>query len=343
MKEAFFEKLGTWAMALFLALLTWLYLFTQDQDTRSFDAQFDPPSLDAKEFAQVRYLQGERELSRGSSISIEITGPRADVEALAQRSLRCRPRFDPLSLKENQTTITLELEHKDFDLPSHFILKTLPTPEITVEYSRYKKKVVKLVTGPEYHIGSPSSGFEIRSIAAYPSEVLVRIPASLHEETTSVPIRKIPVHARSESFWHHDWSIEDTPPAGGGARIILLERFSVYVGIGPAETSRKTTVPVHLSAPSGHDVELLTKDIEIRLWGPEQMLKDAPDSAFWVTAIVTEDKLQTPGQKNITALECAILDPRFRGVIRVELMPEVKPENREVIINVPEKTKTLPQ
>ena len=91
MKRLLLDNLATKAMALFLALLTWAYLFTQGLSDEKIVVEFHPPELDPKVFASVTYWVSEdQELKPNGEFEVEISGPKADVKASSSPSSRGR-------------------------------------------------------------------------------------------------------------------------------------------------------------------------------------------------------------------------------------------------------------
>ncbi len=50
--------------------------------------------------------------------------------------------------------------------------------------------------------------------------------------------------------------------------------------------------------------------------------------------VVTDTDMAPEGPKTVSQLGCYILDPKFRDQLAVILMPDEKPENRQVKIKV---------
>ena len=80
-------------------------------------------------------------------------------------------------------------------------------------------------------------------------------------------------------------------------------------------------------------MELETKSILLEIQGPEELVKEAPESAFAPFVVVTERDVQTAGPQNLTELGCHVLDPKYRGFTVVP-MADIPPANRTVKIKV---------
>lgn len=336
MKRLFLENLATKGMALLLAVLTWVYLFTQGNGAEPIEVEFQPPTLDRQVFASVVYRDSAgKVLEPGGPLPVLISGPRGDVKSLALRpplTFPCKFPVDPKLLNAPLGTIPLSLDHAYFGLPSQIQVKPRPSNQITLEYVKYLDREVELET-PAWE-GDPREGFKVDSVTVLPARIRARVPADASlKPDEKVPVRRVPVAGRFESFPMEKWELEP------GSRIIPLTRFDAQVKIvavpGPP---RRLTLDLHLATREENKarVKLDTKTLTVDLQGPKELIADAPESAFVAYVVVTDADVATPGPKNVNlpAVGCHILDPKLLGKVTVVLMPELTPENRQVKITV---------
>ncbi|HXG61265.1 MAG TPA: hypothetical protein VNO22_07825 [Planctomycetota bacterium] len=333
-KKIFLENLTTKAMALFLAVLTWVYLFTQSNGPGEIEVQFWP-NLDMKDFASVSYRDGDRELVPGGSLRIRVVGPKGDVRTLSLRPMifRCDFRIDPKELTGLKGTYKISLIRENFNLPANFSIE--PLPQIAVHYTKYVEKELELVADLRHYQGQPRPGYQVESITTLPRRIRAKVPADL-ENLERVDIRRVDVTGRFESFSVERWELD---PAALEARLQPVESFRVEVKIVPQPARRRFTVDLHVAARPHelHRVELDTpRAVLIEVQGPQELLRDVSESAFFAYVVVTEKDLESVGPRNIkeSGLGCHILDPRLQGRVTVVFMPDERPENREVKIKI---------
>lgn len=338
MKAFLLGNPATKAMALFLAVVTWIYLNAQSNDKQPVPAAFVPPEIDLKEFAWVRYKDAEgREIRPDDALTVTASGPKADVRDLRLQQSKCRPTLDMKKLTERQGSVTAPLERRNFNFPETISLVE-PLPSITVEYARFVTKKIALATHPVPYEGAPRPGSEVQSVVPVPSTIDAKVPAD-RLDVDQVFIQRVRVTERGLSFTLQEWSIDTTALEDEGIRVIPLQTFGVRVEIVAKSATRKVRVPLRKLAPPELEpfVTLEDKDVEVGLTGPEQDVQDVAESAFFVYVVVTESLMTTPGLKNVSELGFHILDPKYRGKINVEIMPGIDPKNRQVKINVRER------
>src|SRR5262245_58266596 len=84
---------GSVGMAFFLALLTWIYLWSESSDSRLVKFPFTPV-VRGERISRVDYEVDKRPITPGEMIAVPLSGPRADV-GIVERSVRtCSPSFE---------------------------------------------------------------------------------------------------------------------------------------------------------------------------------------------------------------------------------------------------------
>ena len=91
MKRYLITNFATMVMAFLLALLTWVYLFTQGNGPGEVEVQF-LPRLDMKDFASVTWEDEQgRELVPERSMRIRVLGPKVEVGSLRPNDASAQP------------------------------------------------------------------------------------------------------------------------------------------------------------------------------------------------------------------------------------------------------------
>lgn len=334
MKKLFLENLATKAMALLLAVLTWVYLFAQGNGTAEIDVAFQPQLLDPQVFASVTYRDAKgQELTPGGPLRVRLSGPKGIVSGLSIRPSRhygCKFSVETKDLDKPQGSLKLELLHSYFDLPTNVSVEPLSTSQITLEYVKYLDKEIELLPNPDPWEGDPREGYRVDGVTVLPTRIKAKVPADL-PGGDKVAIRSVPVAGRFESFTLERWELEP------GSRILPQTPFRADVSIVAVPATRRLPLDLHLTAKDEIKarVKVDTKTVTVELQGPAALIANAPEAAFAAYVVVTDADVATPGPKNINlpALGCHVLDLKYRNVT-VVLMPDVTPENRQVKITV---------
>jgi YbbR domain-containing protein len=333
-KKLFLENLATKVMAVFLAVLTWVYLFTQGNGERQIQVEFQPPSLDRQVFASLVYRDTHgKVLEPGGPLEVRLSGPRGDVNMLSLRpplTFSCKFPVDAKMLGAAQGSVPINLEHAYFGIPSQIQVQPLPSNQITVEYVKYLDKEVDLET-PLWE-GEPREGYKVDSIGVLPTRIRAKVPADVTlKPEEKIPVRRVPVAGRFETFTLERWELEP------GSRIIAQTPFRAEVKVVGVPATRRLQLDLHLMTKEENKakITLMEKTVTAEIQGPQALIAQAPESAFVAYILVPDADVATPGPKNINSenLGCHI-DPRYRDRVTVILKPEVTPENRQVKITV---------
>ncbi len=336
MKKIFMENLATKLMALFLAIVTWVYLFMQDTGQADIEVEFSPIlEIPASELAFARYLDAaDRQVRPGDWIQARVSGPKADVRSLRPRGHRCSLRITAANLTNPEGkgfgTVALTLDRRHFDLPEKFEVDPLPSPGLTLHYARYDRRKFHVVATREDAEGELAPGYVLESITPVPDRIEALVPAD-RPAAEMARIRRVSVRDLRASFTRDPWELDD--PA-----IKPLTPFRVEVKIGLVPESRRIRLPLHVTAKAEHlkRIKLQDKDILVELQGPKQLVDEAAErlGTFLVTVVVADRDMEPPpGPKNIRQIRCVILDPKYEA-IRVVVMPDQPEENREVKVTV---------
>jgi len=322
---------ATMLMAFFLALLTWIYLFTQGNGYSETEVQF-LPRVDAKELASVQYEDEQgRELYPERALRIRVLGPKVDIANLRPNDYTCEFRIDAKDFKGTQGVFRRSLTRADFNLRTSISVD--PLPSVTVRYVRYEERTLELQADRNSYEGSLRPGYEIESITPIPHRIRARVPAD-RPGVDKIWIRNVPVEGKTESFSIPGWSLSTL---ASDLKIQPLEPFAVDVkmALRPATKQFPADLLVSAKPDALKRIDLQTRTVTIEIRGPEELVQEAAQrQAMFVPYIVVTDKDMEPGTKNISEFGCHILEPRFQGKVEVVLMPDVKPENRQAKITV---------
>lgn len=332
MKGFLTGNLGTKGMALLLAFLTWVYLFTQGTGRMELEVEFRP-ILDLPDLATARYFTSDRKpLQPGGWMTVAVSGPKADVRSLRIRFHRCEFKINPASLKSDGTH-TIRLERKDFvDLPDRLSVEPLPSADITLEYARYVEREIELEAGPEDVEGRPPEGYRVEAVTAVPAKIRAQVPAGV--PLARARIRRVPVEGRVDAFILENWSLDPS----FDEMHIRPGPFRVEVRVARVPATRRIVADLHVVTRPEHARRVILEDKQITLGleGPEELVREAEQrpAAFFAYAVVKDGDMDTEGNKNIRDLGCHILEPRFQKIHVVPMADVEKPENRQVKIKV---------
>jgi len=343
-QKFFAENLATKAMALFLALLTWAYLFIQGNASDEIDLEFRPPELDKEVFASVVYRDANKDvLLPGDILRVRLSGPKGDVSALKVRAPKtyvCNVSLDPKKLdKDQDDTVRIDLREQAvfFGIPGSVKVEPIPAPTITLKYVKYHKRPVKLVVPAAAWIGEPAAGYEVESVKVSQEPIEVKIPADRSASVNEVAIGPVNVGGQDKPFVVER---QELGPDAQEQNIRPLGKFIVSVNISQVKETRTMTVDVTVSAkPENHKrIDLGTGTIKVGVRGPKEAVEQVTPQDLVVYVLVTDKDMEPPGPKliNESAIGCHV-DQKFRGKISVTIMPDDKPENRQVKITVREK------
>jgi hypothetical protein len=174
-KRYIVANFATMVMALFLALLTWIYLFTQGNGSGEVEVQF-LSRLDMKDFASVVYEDEQgHELVPERALRIRVMGPKVEVGNLRPNDYACELRIDPKDLKGNQGIFKRPLTRADFNLRSTINIESVPS--LFVRYVRYEEKTLELQADLNSYDGSLRPGYEVQSITPIPHRIKARVPS----------------------------------------------------------------------------------------------------------------------------------------------------------------------
>ncbi len=343
MRELLLGNLATKGMALLLALVTWAYLYTQGIGTEEIVVEFRPQELDPLLFASVTYRDSAKnEILPGSPMRVRLGGAKGDVRSHAlrpQMTFKCEPSVDPKTLAENHGSLALGLERKHFSLPGGdaiTVTPVLPSPVITLQYSRYVEKTIDLGVSKFHYDGELAPGFRVDSITASPPRIRARVPADRADEISRFDIKRVYVGGQAKDLLIERWELD---PLARVQKVLPVQDFRVEVKIVPNPKSKRINglrVGLNALPEVQARVKLETTTVDIEIQGPEDLVEEASKlvAAFSPYIVVSERDLEPPGPKNISEIGCWIQDPRFRGKLDVVVMPNEKPENRQVKITV---------
>jgi YbbR domain-containing protein len=323
---------ATMVMAFLLAILTWIYLFTQGNGSGEVEVQF-LPRLDMKDLASVSYEDEQgHELVPDKAFRVRVNGPKVEVSNLRPNDYACEFYVDPKELKGTQGTFRRPLGRGDFNLRS--TINVDPLPSIVVRYIRFEERTLELQADRNSYEGSLRSGYEIESITPIPNRIRAKVPAD-HPTVSKVWIRNVPIEGKAESFSVPGWMLSSL---AADLKIVPLEPFAVEVKMILRPATKQFPADLLVSAKPDYlkRIELQTRTVTIEIRGPEDLVQEAAQRpAVFVPYVMVSDKDMEPaGTKNISELGCHILEPKFQGKIEVVLMPDVKPENRQAKITV---------
>ncbi len=322
------EYLGSIAMALLLAVLTWAWLYSESTATRSIEFEFKPQI--GVELAESDFAVQDGVLREGR-IRVDITGPRAIVDAQRSGGFPCAPAVPNASFSAEQGTVTLSLKREDFSIPPTVAIKALPT--VLIAYVRYVDLKVDLEARPADLEDDPPPGWRVVSIRPLPASILVRVPANRRAALPArMPVEKVRISGRTPSF--EDRGRIESPVPG----VRQIQEFSLAVTLEKAPVLW-TVQNVELNLSGRDDVLRKTKlsnprTVVIQLQGPAE-LKDKVQPSD-LHAYVRVPPLPA-GKKSLDTLGCDVVNPKYRAVVQVvTIMSDVPESARTVEIEVSE-------
>lgn len=328
------DNLATKGMALFLALLTWFYLYSETTGETELEILFKPevPDLD---FASIRYFDlVDNEIQARGSIHVTLTGPKSDLRTYTHRTVECRPILKPSRFDKAHGEFIRPVTAEDFTLPSHIRIRPTPDP-IKVRFVKFVYKQVKVLATLERHVeGEPRPGFKAQSITVVPDEITVKVPADRALNITSVPIRpvKIADFSRTARF-PAQIDREQT-----GFDILPLQGVEVEIVIVPKPSSKRLPVPLHVMMPADfpYRPELSRKEIMVEISGHEELIqKLTPADIFagvFLNANLSESK---PGQKyTLNRFFCHLLDTQVQDTVQIVPLCDMEPAHRHVEVTL---------
>ncbi len=322
---------GTMGMSLFLALLTWVYLWSTSSSTGDFRYEFKPIVRGAERLASVSYEVDGKDLHEGDTIPVKITGPRTEIERLRGSTPVCSPILEASSFTEPEGNITIDLLRDHFKLPDILRLEGAPG-RIVVKYVKLVEVEVPILATADDIEGRVKPGFRVTRIVPQPDKVRMRVPAdSAHAKGQSIPIQKVTVTNQSATF---------TAPgyvrlSAGMERVSTFE-LTVVIERRVDEPRVIPNVPVRLLAPEDvrdrlHLESPTAVDVEVR--GPSEITKDLGANDFTVYVEVDLTKDTPPGKYPQRNLFCH-LKKKVDAEIDIVIMPGVKPENLQAEVTV---------
>lgn len=320
------DNLGTMVGAAVLSVLTWILLYSEKTNTISATAIFSP-TVKTSEVGSLRYQLPTGEVRPGDRFTVQVTGPRSQLEALA-RNLTCTPVVEDLSFPNQKTgEISIGLGRREFGLPESV---SVQAPPLRILFARLETGYYPLKADASDIADAPAAGFRVERIRVEPPAVRARVPADQVGRIPSLPIRPVHVGGRTETFSVRGTVNTDLLP---GVRV--LEEFTVEIVISPVPFEREIHgVPLHLSVadPGSREVQLVSpRLIRVLLRGPEEIVRQIAVDQLHAFVRVPAT---LPVSKHALPVQCDLLVEDWRTQVKVVPMPEEKPENRQATVQV---------
>ncbi len=326
---------GTKVMAMGLALLLWMYLYEESEestDTKSFAVIFLPRVENRADFSRVIY----EDLEPGGTFDITVTGSKGDLRGLSKVGIRCEPLLESGRFEKNMGFFEHELHANELNLPETLSVDFGNNSEIRVDYVRFETEEFD-ISVPEVK-GTPIDGFQLlkNGVKVTPSRVQIRYPADIRPKI--ILLKPVQIDNRASSF-----NIEaELDREGLDPEVSLLSRPIVEVILVPEKASFETNVPLHLSGPSGvtSRLELLTTMIKVTVVGSEtavQAIRDDTSNLLYAFVVVQlqEAQLEIGEQHSLREIHCVVRKSRYASEVQIIPMSDTQdPGNREVIVKV---------
>lgn len=351
MKGLLLDNLATKAMALFLAVITWVYLFGQGLDTKTIFVEFVAPEFDPKVFAEVRFFNPQgTEIEPGDLIRVDIRGTKEDIQPHVNRvrgTYKCQPAVKPESLTaEEPAELPYELKRQDFTVPLEeeisVSLSDSEDNQITVRYVKYRQKQLVLKPPARAYTGRPGRDYMVESVTPIPGTMEAWVPADLYADVNEVEFEPVVVDNKVETFT----VVGRLGPKATATRIRPVndeQPFQVEVKLALQTVSETiSALPLRINVSPEHQDRVRIVDpkvVTIQIQGPKalvQRAKDLPVATFQPYLIVTDADVAQVGEKRIGGdqLRCNILDPLLDGKIKVVVMSDFEAANRQVKVEV---------
>jgi len=319
---------GTVGMSLFLAVLTWIYLWSASSATGDFSYQFNPILPRAERLASIDYFIDDHVLV---DINVKLTGPRNEIDALRASTPPCSPILDAALFQADKGEFLLDLRREDFKLRDPLRLEG-HAPRIRIRYVKLVEKEVPILATADDIEGRVKVGFRVTRVSPQPEKVRVRCAADL-DLSNGIPIQKVTVTNYSTTF-----NVPGVLRLPKGVERLTPFDLTVVVERRIDEPRTISNVPLRLFGPEEivqrlHLDSPTTIDIEVR--GPAEVVKDlvAADFVAYVDVDLTSADIVEPGPRVQNNLFCH-LKKKVDAVIEVTVMPGVKAENRQAKVTV---------
>lgn len=322
-------NLGSIGMALFLAVITWVYLWAEAASTVELRLPFAPQAR-AENIARIDYALNGESFLPSDGITAKFIGPRAQIEAVERGLPPCVPIFDAARFAQDKASFTYEIQPKDFALPDtiRFVGKQ---PILTVTYVKLVEQLVPVLATADNVEGRAMLGFRVQKIIPRTEKVRVLAPADA-DYSAGLPIENVRLAAQNNTFTAPGRL--KLPP---GVR--RLEDFFLDVVVVPRPDIRVYSgIAVHLLGPNEIVRRLQLESpltIDISVTGPLEILeKLGPgDFAAYAEAEIAPAELVAGARLTLKTIRCH-LKRKVEGQIDITPMHEVKPENRQAVVLV---------
>lgn len=189
-------------------------------------------------------------------IEIEISGDKRKIDQIRSNDLNAT--VDLSETKEGNWVVSLSPETVFVPLPQGVKLTEVAPTRIAVNLEAVEEKEVEVRA---ITTGAPAAGFEIYSMTAIPSRILVRGPVSATRTLEYVRTADIDITARREDFTARQVPVTAPDPKAA----VLDTVVDVQFQIGEKRIERTFTIPVANSDGT-------TQTATITLFGPRTLL-----------------------------------------------------------------------
>jgi hypothetical protein len=313
----------TIAMALVLSLLT-IGLLTKPDPGE----EVEPLRLNARFLPDVKAQVGSLEFWVGDkrytdTIPVTVSGDQAQVSVIS--SLTCQPLLDQSKFPDDPAIreTTVEISHKDFNLPSDLASRILIKPfYLRITYAPMVTKMLPVeVSLLDIEDAKDNTRFRVDAVRAMPSPIKVRLPVDKALTLKSLPIKPIRIQGRNRSFEIEGQINTDLPDLKD---VRKQEPFWIGVDLVPIPFRAELGgVKLFLScAPvPGYKADLIDRmDFKVVLEGPQDLVEKVRPEQLHVYVKLDLTPDSQPGTYTLP-VRCDVADESLRKFVRVYLAP----------------------
>lgn len=311
----------TIAMAVVLSLLT-IGLLTKPE----VGADDQPVTLTARFIPEVKAQVGSLEFwvdnkRYTDTIPVTVSGDRAQISVI---TLTCQPFLDQSKFSDDPAVreTTVEITHKDFNLPSDLAnrIRINPFP-LRITYAPMVTKMLPIEASALDIEDAKDSRYRIDAVRAMPPTIKVRLPVDKALTLKSIPIRPIRISGRTKSFDIEGFINTDLPDLKD---VRKQESFWIAVELSAIPFKAELEgVRLFLSSPHipAHKAELVDRmTFKVVLEGPQDVVERIKQDQVHVYVKLDWTPDSQPGTYPLP-VRVELTDDVLRKMVRVALAP----------------------
>jgi hypothetical protein len=326
MRTFFFGDWATKAVALFMAVLLWTYLFWQrhDEIVKGFPLGVQYPHGSV---ARIEVFDSDGRRLEGT-VTLKLAATQGLAEDLERLQVRCQVALPESAFREpvqGTHSVTLGPSHL-LGLPGRTSFEFLPSPEITIRYWKFRTVTVPVTLGD---VVEPPEGYERVGEARFePPLVRLRLPADA-EPPGSLRLATINLDKRTAAC-----QLDVRPQTPPGMEL-LDETVQVEFDIRPRPQTKELRVKIDLvwaREPAMYAWSLNREDVRVKATGLKEDVERLSAENCVLRVCVGADDIPKPeafvnAESDIRILKDVQLITKvmdLRGPLKVEPVDELR-------------------